>query len=170
VTTTNKPKLPSLRTENLIVKDLSSGELLIYDLETDKAFCLNEPARLIMDECNGSNSVDQALDSLNQKLKSKLNEEIVWLVIAEFKKSNFLPNDYEVPVQTAKISRRQVLQSAAALGIVLPLITSLVVPVAAQTASCIQPGQPCSQGGMPCCTGNCVNTESGPTGFQCVGT
>jgi hypothetical protein len=168
----NKTKLPFLRTENLVVKELPS-ELLIYDLETNKAFCLNETARLVMDECNGTNSIDEAVVSLNRKLKSKLSEEMVWMVIEQFQKSNFLKGDYQIPVETTKITRRKILQTAATLGIALPIVTSLVAPTAALAQSgCASTGQTCVNGdfGSNCCENLlCVNTETGPTGFTCVG-
>ncbi|NJM52004.1 MAG: PqqD family protein [Blastocatellia bacterium] len=80
----NKIKLPSMRTANLVVKELSN-EILIYDLEKNKAFCLNETARLIMDECDGVKSIDEAAESLNRKLKAGISEEMIWMVIEQLK-------------------------------------------------------------------------------------
>ncbi len=167
----NETKLPFLRTENLVVKELPN-ELLIYDLEKNKAFCLNETARLIMDECDGKTSIGDAVASLNRKLKSNLSEEMIWMVVEQFKKSNFLKGDYEIPIETTKVTRRKILQSAATLGIALPIVTSLVAPTAAHAQSgCPGNGQPCQiNGGGECCENLiCINTESGPTGFTCVG-
>jgi hypothetical protein len=168
----NNNKLPFLRTENLVVKELPS-ELLIYDLEENKAFCLNETARLVMDECDGTQTIDEAIKSLNHKLNAKMSEEMVWMVIEQFKKSNLLKDDYQVPIETTKVTRRKILHSAAALGITLPIITSLVAPVAAQVQSgCVPSEQPCvnTEGGSNCCEDLfCVNVESGPTGFICLG-
>ena len=166
-----KNKLPLLRTENLVVKELPN-EILIYDLENNKAYCLNETARLIMNECNGVNSVDDSIISLNRKLNTKLDEEMIWMVINQFQEFNLIEKGYEIPVQTTKVSRRRILQTAAALGIALPIVTSLVAPIAAHAQSgCIKQGQPCA--GLQdtaCCQGaQCVNTEAPPTGFQCIG-
>lgn len=134
----NQTKLPCARTENLVVNELSD-ELLIYDLEKDKAFCLNETARLIINECDGETSIDEAVINLNRKLGAKVPEEMIWMVVEQFKKSNLLKNDYQLPVQTTKVTRRKILQSVAALGIALPLISSLVAPAAAnaQSISCM---------------------------------
>lgn len=164
----NKANLPSLRTKNLVVKELS-GELLIYDLETNKAYCLNETAYMIMDECDGNKSINEALKSLNRKLKSSIDEDIVWMTIGQFKKFNLLKNNSAFPVQETKLSRRKILQSATVLGIAIPVITSLVAPLAVHALSCIAANQPCTQSGLACCRGICINTEVGPTGFQCIG-
>ncbi len=168
----NKTKLPFLRTENLVVKELPD-ELLIYDLETNKAFCLNQTARLVMDECNGTNSIDEAVVSLNRKLKSKLNDEMVWMVIEQFQKSNFLKGDYQIPVETTKLTRRKILQSAAALGIALPIVTSLVAPTATYAQSrCIGQNGDCifDRDVTGCCENLiCLEIPQAPTGAQCVG-
>jgi hypothetical protein len=137
-------KLPSLRTENLVIQELPN-ELLIYDLEKDKAFCLNETARLIMDECHNGTSIDEAIINLNRKLKKQLSEEMIWMVVEQFKKFDLLKDDYRLPVQTTRVTRRRILQSAAALGLALPVITSLVAPTAvnAQSNSCAMTSEMC---------------------------
>jgi hypothetical protein len=163
--------MPFFRTENLVVKELP-GELLIYDLENNKAYCLNETARMIMDECDGSKSVDEARKSLNHKLKSALNEDMIWLTIEQFKKFNFIRDDFSVPIQTTRISRRKILQASAALGISLPIITSLIAPLPVHAQSgCIGNNQPClNEEDTSCCPGaTCVNVEAGPTGYACIG-
>jgi hypothetical protein len=166
----NNNKLPFLRTENLVVKELPS-ELLIYDLEENKAFCLNETARLVMNECDGTQTIDEAIKSLNHKLNSNLSEEMVWMVIEQFKKSNLLKDDYQVPIETTKVTRRKILHSAAALGITLPIITSLVAPVAAQVQSgCVAIEGACVfEPADSCCPGAvCIETESGNFCAGCV--
>ena len=157
----NQTKLPFLRTENLVVNELPD-ELLIYDLEKNKAFCLNETARLIMNECNGETSIDEAVINLNRKLKSKVPEEVIWMVVEQLKKSDLLKNDYQLPVHTTKVTRRKILQSAALLGLALPVISSLVAPTAvnAQSRTCMMVGEACTF--QPpfdnCCLGGtCIN-------------
>src|SRR5215217_6945311 len=142
----NQTKLPFLRTENLVVNELPD-ELLIYDLEKNKAFCLNETARLIMNECNGETSIDEAVINLNRKLKSKVPEEVIWMVVEQLKKSDLLKNDYQIPVQiTNKVTRRKILRSAALLGLALPVISSLVAPTAvnAQSGTCVMISGTCT--------------------------
>lgn len=156
----DQTKLPFLRTENLVVSELPN-ELLIYDLKKNRALCLNETARLIMEECNGRTSVDKAIINLHRKLKVKVSEEMIWMVVEQFKKFDLLKNDYQLPEQTTRITRRKILQSAAALGIALPLITSLVAPTAvnAQSDSCVMTNGACTfQPNDNCCPGTvCIN-------------
>jgi hypothetical protein len=159
----NQTKLPMLRTENLVVQELPH-ELLIYDLKKDRALCLNETSRLILDECKGENSIDQAIINLSGKLKNQVSEEMIWMVVEQFKKFDLLKNDYQLPVQTTKLTRRKILQSAAALGLALPVITSLVAPMAvnAQSGTCVMiNGGTCSfqpLGFDDCCPGGtCIS-------------
>jgi hypothetical protein len=166
-----KHKLPVLRTDDLVVKELPN-EVLIYDLENNKAYCLNETARAVMQECDGKKTADDAVSVLNARLKTPVNEEMVWLAIDQLKKAGMVADDYILPVQTSRVSRRKMLQSAAALGLALPMVTALVAPTSIHAQSnCVGQNQPCiSTAGPECCPGSaCFNTETGPTGFQCVG-
>ena len=56
-------KNPIARSENLLIEDVS-GELLIYDVNTNRAHCLNESAAAIWRHCDGSRSIDKFADHL----------------------------------------------------------------------------------------------------------
>jgi hypothetical protein len=49
---------PHSRTKELVVQELK-GELLIYDLSTNKAFCLNETSALVWQLCDGKSSISE---------------------------------------------------------------------------------------------------------------
>ncbi len=51
----SKQPLPVARHKNLIVKELPD-ETLIYDLDSDKAHCLNQTAALVWKNCDGTRS------------------------------------------------------------------------------------------------------------------
>lgn len=165
----NKTTLPDLRTRNIVVKELPD-ELLIYDLDKNKAFCLNKTARLIMDECDGVSTIEEAVKSLNRKLKTNISEEMIWMVIEQLKKADFIEQDYQVPIETTRVTRRKILQSAAALGIALPMITTLVAPMAVNAQSGCIPieGGRCNLQVNDCCPpGVCIDIGDGFT--ACVG-
>ncbi len=162
--------LPSLRTRKLVVNKLPN-ELLIYDLENNRAYCLNETAQAIMEQCDGKTTILEATQSIGRQLKTKMTEEMIWFTIDQLKNAKLIDQYTEIPIDTSGITRRSLLRSATALGISIPLITSLVAPIAANAQStCVTDGQPCTDDPDPCCPGLvCINTESGPTGFTCVG-
>lgn len=163
----NNKKLPQLRTQNLVITELEE-ESLIYDLDVNKAFCLNETARLVMNQCDGTKSVDQALGIINRQLKTKMSADMVWLVVSQLKDANFIEKDYEIPIQTNRVSRRKILNAAASLGVALPIITSLIVPTALHAqSSCLTQNQMCGSGLGVCCPNlNCISV--GPSNFQCI--
>jgi hypothetical protein len=45
---------PQGRQDNLVVQELN-GEVLIYDLKVNKAFCLNDTSAQVWQACDGQN-------------------------------------------------------------------------------------------------------------------
>ncbi len=80
---------PRARKENIVVQELRN-EILIYDLLKNKALCLNQTSTLIWHECDGTKSVAEIKSILSKKLKTTINEDIVWLALSQFKTDNLL--------------------------------------------------------------------------------
>ena len=120
-----KKLTPKSRTENIVVQNLQ-GEILLYDLKINKAFCLNETAALVYEHCDGKTSFDE----LRLKSGKNVSDEVIWLAIEELSKLNLLAEKAE-----SGLSRRSLLQKAAVSAIALPLVTMLVAPRAIQAAS-----------------------------------
>ena len=144
--------LPDSRTQKLIVQELDD-ELLIYDLETNKAFCLNKTASLILNECDGKKTIEEACQNLSRKLKTEIDENIVWMALGQLKKRSLLMEDNKT-VKIPEINRRQLVKSGLALGVALPLITMIVAPTAVMAQSCTAPRGTCTLSGE-CCSGTC---------------
>jgi hypothetical protein len=129
---------PKARKENLVVQELD-GEVLIYDLNTNKAFSLNETSSLVWQLCDGDNSVSEISESISRKLNSPANEDLVWLALDQLKKEKLIANGDEVVSNFTGMSRREVIKKVG-LGtmIALPIVSSLVAPTAAsaQSATC----------------------------------
>ena len=79
------------RSTEIIVQNLEN-EILIYDLKTNKAFCLNETSALIFQLCDGNKTVAQIKDLLSVKLKTQISEDLVWLALDGLKKNNLMEN------------------------------------------------------------------------------
>ena len=71
---------PSARKSDIVTQD-SLDETLIYDLKTNKAFCLNETSALVWQLCNGRNSVSEISDAMSVQLKTLVSEDLVWLAV-----------------------------------------------------------------------------------------
>ncbi|HKX84895.1 MAG TPA: PqqD family protein [Pyrinomonadaceae bacterium] len=144
---------PLSRKDDLVVQELN-GELLIYDLRANKAFCLNETSARVWQACDGTNSVSDISAILG-------SEDLVWLALTGLKKESLVEHEMAVPAKFEGMSRRQVVKHIGLSSLLaVPLITGLVAPVSAQSTSvcitiscsnsaeCIMANLACTQCGM----------------------
>jgi hypothetical protein len=145
--TTNQT--PKAKTERLIVREID-GETLVYDRSRDAASCLNEFAARVWRECDGETSVAGIAAALGE------DERAVWLALHQLTKAQLLTEAIAfLPDMSAAKSRREV---AGRLGLGLgaaAFVTSIVVPMPAQAASCVTRDNPCFPRTIPPITGNC---------------
>jgi len=154
-------QLPKARQEQLIVKELPD-ELLIYDLQSDKAHCLNETAALVWKNCDGHKTVDQLRELMEENASSPVPEEMVWLALDQLEAFRLLDEAVLKPAQFAGMSRRDMVRRVGIAAIALPVILSIVSPTAQAQASGLPPGACCVQK-SDCASNNCSQS---PT---CVG-
>jgi Coenzyme PQQ synthesis protein D (PqqD) len=153
---------PKSRKENLVVQELD-GEVLIYDLNKNKAFCLNKTSALVWQSCDGSRTIADISDAVGKQLNSQVNEDIVWLALDQLSKENLVEKQTENNDKFNGLSRREVIRKVGLASIVaLPLVTSLVAPKAIHAASnCIVGAGTCSCQGPNGGQGNiCTATVS----------
>ncbi len=157
----NKPKA---RQENVVVQKLEN-ETLVYDLNENKALCLNETSALVWELCDGTRTALEIAGEVSKKLKSLISEEFVYLALDQLSKEALLEN--ESPNYFGGLSRREVIRKVGFATIVaLPVVSSVVAPNAAAAQS----------GGLPllssctvdgeCASGNCTSTTA-PTPALC---
>jgi hypothetical protein len=139
-----KQKYPVSRKDNLVVQELD-GEVLIYDVSENKAFCLNETSGLIWQACDGEKSVAEISKLVSQKLNSPANEDLIWFALDQLKKENLIENGANLPNHFAGMSRREVIKKIG-LGtmIALPVVASMVAPVAVEAQSACNVGAACT--------------------------
>jgi hypothetical protein len=151
------PTLPRAREAGLIVRELEE-ETLIYDVDTDKAHCLNQTASLIWKHCDGTSSVTQICKLLSQTMATTIDEKVVWYALEQFNKDGLLEEQIEPPAafKIAGMSRRQMVRTLGLAAMVaIPLVTSIVAPTAVQAGgSCIPVGSPCKSD-EECCSRFC---------------
>ncbi|PYS79821.1 MAG: hypothetical protein DMF70_12375, partial [Acidobacteria bacterium] len=58
---------PLARKEGLVIQELPD-EVLVYDLDRDRAHCLNETAAFVWQRCDGRTSTVEIARSLGQKV------------------------------------------------------------------------------------------------------
>lgn len=129
-------QFPSARSENIVVQNINK-ELLIYDLEIHKAYCLNETSALVYQSCDGNSSVKEISDQISGKFKSPVTEELVWLAIDQLKENNLLQNGEAFNHEEhGALTRREAIRRAGLSSMIaLPFIATLIAPLAANAQS-----------------------------------
>ena len=156
----NNPNNPMARQNGIVVQEMPD-EVLVYDLDTNKAHCLNQSAALVWKSCDGSNTVADIV----KQFDGKVTEDFVWLAIDQLNENNLLEG--KVVPRFAGQSRRQVLKTIGLASMVaLPVIASLVAPqnaLGAVSCACTDPGQTTQCSTMTGCPSMTCNTNG-----QCV--
>jgi len=155
---------PTARKNDLVIQQ-ADNEVLVYDLNTNKAACLNETAAFVWQNCNGSNAIADIAQALGRKTNGEVNDDLVWLAIDELSKNKLLEEKVEAEYSFADTSRRDVIKKIG-LGtmIALPLIATLVAPSAINAASCVANDGACTAS-AECCSNCCKNVS--PAIRQC---
>lgn len=149
-TQNNKPRA---RTEGLVIETLPD-ETLVYDLERDKAHCLNQTASLVWRFCDGKKTTQQIARAVSLDLKHPIDENLVWLALDQLGRNNLLANG-RASLPNSGISRRQVMKTlAVSAAVAVPVVASIVAPLPAQAATCLPNGATCSSS-AECCSGIC---------------
>ena len=150
---------PLARRDGLVIRELD-GEILIYDLSSQKALCLNQVAGAVWKMSDGETSAREIAGRISTQLGATVDERTVWSAIDRLGRDHLL--QYCIPAP-GRVTRRQLAKAAAIAG---PLVVALATPAAAQQRSCIDSGHVCTPGGLPCCNKNasCLpNTQTGNT-------
>lgn len=129
-------QVPIARSSGLVIQEVPD-EVLVYDVDNDKAHCLNQTAAMIWKWCDGKNSVSDIARLLGAKSGETVSDDLVWLAIDQFNENNLL--EKQMRAEFAGQSRRDAIKKigmAAVIG--LPIVASLVAPRSAMAAvSCV---------------------------------
>ena len=164
--------LPFSKRENILVQEFKN-EVLIFDLTTNRAYCLNETLAKIWQHCDGVTTFEQ--------LEKKFNftGELITLALAELRKENLLKEKIR-SADLTELSRRELTRRVGySTACALPLILAVTAPEAAHAASGgVAPGsrgygQSCAAapecgGAAPYCVNNtCCRQVAGsqPSGY-----
>src|SRR5262249_55197460 len=134
---THADQKPLKREAGLLVTELQD-ELLLYDLDRDRAHCLNQTAAMIWRHCDGERTVRGITARLRRDLGNAIDDDVIQSALSQLSKRHLL----QQPIQSRKLlSRRDVIKKAGlAAAVALPLITSIVAPTAVGAATCVPAG------------------------------
>jgi hypothetical protein len=144
---------PLARRDELVVQELPE-EILVYDLRQHKAHCLNKSAAFIWEQCDGATSVSELTQRVRVAFQSPIDENMVWNTLDRLSEANLLAQSVKRSNAAGRFrSRRAVLgKLGAAATLALPLVTTVIAPMAVQAATI-----------PPVCT----NCATGPVPFVC---
>lgn len=122
----NNSQTPEARTEGLVIQDMPD-EVLVYDLNTNKAHCLNQTAAFVWKSCDGKNSVTDITRLLSKQSGDNINEDLIWLAIDQLNEKSLLEKDI-VPAFKGESRRSVIKKIGLAAVIALPVVASLAAP------------------------------------------
>jgi hypothetical protein len=143
----NNSQRPIARKSGLVVQEVPD-EVLVYDLESNKAHCLNQSAAIVWKSCDGNNSVSEIAKLVESQAGGKVTEDFVWLAIDQLSENNLL--EKQIPSSFEGTSRREVIKKIGLASMVaIPVIASLVAPQSALAAASCACNTPASCGNTP---------------------
>ena len=165
----NETAKPLARTADLVTKEVAD-EVLVYDLKTHQAHCLNQTAALVWKYCDGATSVVEMTALMKRDFNPAIDEAAVWHAIERLGKVSLLETKLVSPAGIPRLGRRDAMRRLG-LGsaIAVPVVMSILAPtvLAGCTFGNAQPvGQPCCTNAN--CTSNCCAKDtSASTDFTC---
>ena len=132
-----------LQSDSLILEQLPN-ELMIYDREQNKAFCLNQTAAFVWNHADGKTNVVEMAKRLGEQLDKpvKENEEVVWFAMEMLAKDGLLDSSTVLPLPIQELTRRKMLQRLGVGAVALPVVTALFVSPAKAHASSMSSSAP----------------------------
>jgi len=137
-----RPKADSAK---FVIQELPD-ELLLYNLDTNRAFALNHTSGFVWQNCTGEKSVREIAQDLENQLHKNVPEDLIWLTLERLQSENLIEIEDQSLIRELKVNRRKMLKSAGLATLVaLPLISSMIAPqsVNAQSGIILQQCSAC---------------------------
>jgi hypothetical protein len=141
---------PRARRESLVVREVGD-EVVVYDLPTHQAHCLNAVAAAVWRSCDGRTEPREIARRLSLPPGAPGSEQVVRVALDLLGEARLLEDRPSGPAARPRRVLLGRLGAAAALS--LPVVASLLVPEPAAAQSCVPLNQPCSASSQ-CCPNN----------------
>lgn len=144
--TEEKPQ--RLESDNLILEQLPD-ELMIFDPDKNKAFCLNQTAAFIWRHCDGKTTVSEMTERLGEEWGKPVDERVIRFALGLLAKDGLVAPSTALPAASG-VTRREVLQKlGTGAAMAVPLVTVLFVNPAKAHASSLAPNTPPGAESLP---------------------
>ena len=153
---------PRARTRKLHIQEVGH-ELLVYDLESHQAHCLNPTTAFVWKLCDGTRSLSDIAALTAAHLGIEPNEDVVLAALDECAKADLM-DDAEAHEARRRISRRDLLKKAGLVTVLIPTIMTITAPPAHAAAStCLSLACPGAGPSPACCA-----THTSCVGLKCA--
>lgn len=126
---------PKARTERIVVQQLPD-EILIYDLQSGQAYCLNQTAALVWQNADGATPISEIARRLQKKFRAPVEESVVWFALKTLDEQNLLSGGIAIPAGFASFDRRRLIAMLGkSAAVAIPLVFSITAPQASHAAS-----------------------------------
>jgi len=126
------------RKDELVVQDLPD-ELLVYDLKSHKAHCLNKTAAFIWKHCDGQRTAEDIAKMMETEWRTPVTEDSVWFALNKLSKAELLQDRIVLPEARAGMSRRSAIRRLGLGALMIPVVMTIVAPTASAGSS-VPPG------------------------------
>ncbi len=130
----NSSLIPVARKEDLVIQELQD-EILVFDIKTSKAHCLNQTASRVWKYCDGKNTISDINELFKIRTGANVPENLIWLAIDQLNERELL--EEKIETEFAGQNRREILKKIGlATVIALPIVASITAPTAALAVAC----------------------------------
>ena len=140
-------KYPKARANDLVVQEITD-EVLIYDIISNEAHCLNKTAAFVWSRCSGDASIADIARSIEKEFGHPVDDNFVRLALSQLFDKNLVAGG---ELASAALPSRRELIKKIGLGtiVAIPVVASLVAPkntlAAVSACVCRSPAQCANQ-------------------------
>ena len=147
--------LPYARRDNLIVEKVDD-EVLLYDLQNEKAHVLNPTAALVWKLADGNRTIADLAHAVALETQSPSDEDLVWLALSQLSRAGLLQASATPTPTIPRMNRREFLQKATYAAVLIPVVKTIQAPGPSTPVSCLGLGAKCDTDGQ-CCSDFCFS-------------
>ena len=130
---------PKASKHSMLVEQIGD-EVVVLDQQRMQAHRLNRTAALVWRHCDGTKTISDMVSILKDQQIQVADENLVWLSLDQLNAASLLEERIDRPMEQIRTSRRTFVRKVGAVGvlaIVLPAVSSMIVPTPAQAQTCI---------------------------------